>query len=263
MAPQAEAVDVIQVVDEVPTENPAEEHEDEMLPTDTPFKPIEAEEATEADSVDGPTVTFENAAETWNATCCAFGSKGNCTFCQQPIKHSDASVTIKDSSLEEEEQLAHTDCYNKDQEVKNERAIVIQTSARRALARKEYAALKAQREAEEQAAREAAEREAREKAEAEAKAAAEAEAAAAKLAEEQAAAEAEAAARKAEERAIAQQPKKKKGLFSVLFGGCGKKADRAVIIAEEPVVEEKKSTPVQESAMYPTVAEQMVPKAQD
>ena len=258
MSPQAETVDVIPVVDSVPSENPAEEHDDAMETAESPYKPIEAEEETQADSVDQPTVTFQNTAESWIANCCAFGTKGNCTYCQQAIKHSDATVTMKESD-EGEEELAHTDCYNKDQEMKAERAVVIQSTARRALARKEYAALKAHKEAEEQAAREQAEREAqeaREKAEAEARAAAEAEAAAAKLAEEQAAAEA-AAAREAEEAA---KPKKKKNFLKLLFGGCGRNADKAVVI---PMLDEEAAPPAAESAMYPTVAEQMMPAPEE
>lgn len=162
--------------------------------SETPVKATDdntpaAEEATHAESEEGSNAEekqieakesgFDFATLT---SCCNFGAtKGNCAICQQSIGLSAATVTMKEEGDEEDEKIAHIECYQNIEELKSNNATKIQAT---------YRGTKTRTTLKEEAEREAAEKAAAKKAAAE-----------------------RAASKK-------QAPKAKKSFAQKLFGGC-------------------------------------------
>jgi hypothetical protein len=134
--------------------------------TESPVKPTEeetaAEEATHAESEEGDSADekqveakeggFDFATLT---SCCNFGAtKGICVICQQSVGLSDATVSMKEEG-EEDEKIAHVECYQNAEQAKDVKATKIQSTFR---------GKKARDTLKQQAELEAAEKEAAEKA---------------------------------------------------------------------------------------------------
>jgi hypothetical protein len=109
--------------------------------TESPVKPTEeespAEEATHAESEEGSSAEekqveakeggFDFATLT---SCCNFGAtKGICVICQQSVSLSDASVSMKEEG-EEDEKIAHVECYQNAEQNKDTKATKIQATFR-------------------------------------------------------------------------------------------------------------------------------------
>jgi hypothetical protein len=109
--------------------------------TESPVKPTEeespAEEATHAESEEGSNADekqveaqeggFDFATLT---SCCNFGAtKGICVICQQSVGLSDATVSMKEEG-EEDEKIAHVECYQNAEQAKDNKATKIQATFR-------------------------------------------------------------------------------------------------------------------------------------